>query len=274
MKDLDQQLLDRMEHLGKEAVRKAGALIRERLGTPATVERKDRFDYVTDVDQACQNLIIQTIAGQFAEHHILSEEAERSQWQSGISWIVDPLDGTTNFIHGIPFVAVSIAAAVEGKIVLGFVLDPLRDELFRARLGRGAYLNDKRLNVHRIPSLSDALVATGFPFREKQLIDPYLSTFKRIFQKVSDVRRAGSAALDLSYLAAGRLDGFWELGLSPWDVAAGSLMIEEAGGRVSDFWGRRDFVKNGHIVAGSQEVYPFLLEHVRVFLAPSLEPIP
>jgi myo-inositol-1(or 4)-monophosphatase len=208
----------------------------------------------------------------FPDHHILSEEEPASLSESGIIWIIDPLDGTTNFIHGIPIVAVSLAVCIEGETLFGLVYDPFRKEQFVARKGQGAFLNGRPLKVREGFPLSEALVATGFPFRAKHLIDPYMATFKRIFQEVSDIRRAGSAALDLAYLAAGRLDGFWEIGLGPWDVAAGGLLIEEAGGKVSDFWEKPQFIQNGHIVAGTPSVYPFLLEEVNRSLAPVLDP--
>lgn len=268
---LSSELIRQMETLARDAALKAGELIRNRLGAPASVEKKAMSDYVTDVDRESEALIVEMIRKRFPDHNILSEEMSSTQLHRGITWIIDPLDGTTNFIHGYPVVAISMAACLEEETLLGIVLDPIHQEFFWAKKGAGAFLNGKRIGVRQVSSLEEALVGTGFPFRFKHLMDPYVAAFKRIFLQVTDIRRAGSAALDLAYVAAGRLDGFWELGLSTWDVAAGALLIQEAGGMVSDFWGRQDYIGNGHIVAGSPRVYPFLFEHARIFLAPSLE---
>ena len=200
----------------------------------------------------------------------MSEETPNAGLQDGIAWVIDPLDGTANFIHGFPFVAVSIAICEDQRPILGFVLDPVRQELFAARRGGGAYLNGERIHVSQPLALDSTLVATGFPHRTRDLLEPYLNTFRSIFLGVSGIRRAGAAALDLAYLAAGRVDGFWEAGLKAWDIAAGSLLVTEAGGTVSDFWGTGDFLHNGHIVGGTTLVYPFLLEQVQKFLAPAL----
>jgi myo-inositol-1(or 4)-monophosphatase len=273
MKSSETKELDEFEKVALAAIFEAGKRIRDKLGTVsfAQVHAKAPFDYVTAVDKESETLIIERIRNHFPDHYIMSEETANHGLQNGISWIIDPLDGTTNFIHGFPFVAVSIAVCEDKRPVLGFVLDPVRQELFSARRGGGAYLNDKRIRTSQPPGLEDALVATGFPHRTRNIIEPYLRSFRSVFESVSGIRRAGAAALDLAYLAAGRVDGFWEAGLKAWDIAAGSLLATEAGGYVSDFWGMEDYLHNGHVVAGTALVYPFLLEQVKTHLAPVLE---
>jgi myo-inositol-1(or 4)-monophosphatase len=267
-------MIGKLEEVARSVIVEAGALIRDRIGkvSSSDIQSKGPADYVTEVDMASESLIMGAIRREFPDHHIMSEESANEGLDAGYTWIIDPLDGTTNFIHGFPFVAVSIGVCKDEDLVLGLVLDPIRDELFTAKRNGGAYLNGVRIQVRKGPSLEDALIATGFPFRQKHLLDPYLATFKSVFQHVSGIRRAGAAALDLAYLAAGRVDGFWEAGLAPWDVAAGSLLVTEAGGRVSDFWGCANHLKNGHIVSGSASVYPFLLEQVQTHMAPALDP--
>ena len=265
--------LDEIAKVARAAILEAGKLIAEKLGSISftQVQTKAPFDYVTTVDKECETLILNHIRSRFPDHYIMSEETPNRGLQQGISWIIDPLDGTTNFIHGFPFVAVSIAVCQDMRPLLGLVLDPVRQELFYAERGGGAYVNGKRVYTSEPPGLRDALIATGFPHRTRPLLEPYLNTFRIIFQTVSGIRRAGAAALDLAYLAAGRVDGFWEAGLKAWDVAAGSLLVTEAGGTVSDFWGTENYLHNGHIVGGTATVYPFLLEQVKTFLAPAIE---
>lgn len=264
-------MFEKMEQVATAAIFEAGKLIEERLGSVVQVQTKAPFDYVTQVDRASEAIISEMIHTHFPDHQIISEEAENEELRDGISWIVDPLDGTTNFIHGFPFVAISVAICLDREPLLGWVFDPIRNELFSGRRGGGAYLNGKRIQVSHVEHLHDALVATGFPHRTRHLIEPYLNTFRGIFNAVSGIRRAGSAALDLAYLASGRVDGFWEAGLKVWDVAAGSLLVKEAGGYVTDFWGMEDYLYNGHIVGGTAPVYPFLLEQVQTHLIQALE---
>jgi len=266
-------MIDEIEKVAREAIFQVGRLIVEHIGTisSARVESKGPSDFVTDIDRRSEAIIMNQIRKYFPDHQIVSEETSNSGLGSGLTWVVDPLDGTTNFIHGFPFVAVSIAVCENRKPLLGLVLDPVRHELFSARKGGGAHLNDVPIRVSGVQRLEEALVATGFPFRRKHLLDSYLFVFRNIFQEVSGIRRAGAAALDLAYLAAGRVDGFWEIGLAPWDIAAGSLLVTEAGGFVDDFWGKGDYLRNGHIVAGNPAVYPFLQEQVKSFLAPALD---
>lgn len=265
-------MIDLLEEVARQAIEEAGKLIEEEIGTISSsrVQHKAPFDYVTDVDRRCEDLIKAHISRRFPSHGIVAEETSGERLDDGITWVIDPLDGTTNFIHGFPFVAVSIAVCEDRRPILGLVLDPLRGELFAARSGEGATLNGTSIHVTCNGSPEEILVATGFPHRVRNIFDPYLDMFRAVLPLVSGIRRAGSAALDLAYVAAGRVDGFWEAGLKAWDVAAGSLLVSEAGGRVSDFWGRNDHLLNGHIVAGNDSAYRFLMEHVALHLAPVL----
>lgn len=266
-------MTDKIEDVAREAIGRAGELIREHIGRigASWIHNKGPSDYVTEVDRQCEELIIQAVRANFPDHHIMSEETASEGLGEEYTWVIDPLDGTTNFIHGFPFVAVSIAVCIEKKPILGLVLDPIRRELFHARKGNGAWLNESRLHARTSIALNKALIATGFPFRQGEYIDDYLSAFKSIFLEVSDLRRAGAAALDLAYLAAGRVDGFWEIGLKAWDIAAGEVLVREAGGIVSDFEGGGNHLDNGNIISAVPAVYEFLLEKIRKRLAPALE---
>ncbi|MCK4910245.1 MAG: inositol monophosphatase [Thermodesulfovibrionales bacterium] len=250
------------------AAQKGGEVLKRNLGkiSEADVSSKDPFDFVTRVDQESEEAVIGAIRDSYPGHHFLAEETLKEE-AGGYRWIIDPLDGTTNYIHGYPAFAVSVALEHEGEVVVGVVLDPLRDELFTAVKGEGAKLNGSPIRVAPFRGLDRSLIATGFPFRSKEMLDNYLSLFKRVFLKVSGIRRAGAAALDFAHLAAGRCDGFFELGLSPWDIAAGGLLITEAGGRVTDFGGGGDFLDSGNIVAGVPEVYLSIYEDVRAVFA-------
>ena len=265
--------LDQAEAVALKAITASGRLVAEHFGDPGAlrVELKRPFDYVTDVDRRSEDLIVEIIQDHFHNHHILAEERSEVNLPSGPTWVIDPLDGTTNFIHGFPFVAISIALMVKAQVVLGMIYDPLRRELFRTRRCQGAFLNDVPIHLRHAANLDDALMATGFPCRERHLIDPYIETFRSVLREVTGVRRAGAAALDLAYLACGRVDGFWEMGLSPWDIAAGSLLVEEAGGVVSDFWGGNKYLECGHIVAGGRMAHGFLLLQTKSHLAPLLQ---
>ena len=227
------------------------------------IQSKGRFDYVTEADLAAQETIVNLIRSRHPDHEILAEEDESSSGQNASRWLVDPLDGTTNFIHGFPVFAVSVALEYKNAIVLGAVYDPCRQELFLAQKGHGATLNGNPIQVSNRQKLDEALVATAFPWREKTILSRYLRGFNRVFAKVSDVRRSGSAALDLSYVACGRCDGFWELGLSPWDIAAGHLLVKEASGQISDFTGGNNHIWIGDVVAGNPSIHTFLLEIIR-----------
>jgi myo-inositol-1(or 4)-monophosphatase len=224
------------------------------------IELKSKNDYVTEADKKSEMIIIKTIKEKFPQHSIIAEETglyEGNEWK----WYIDPLDGTKNFIHGLPVFCVSIGVEYKGELVAAVINAPALGEVFLAEKGSGAFIGNKRLSVSK-RAFEDALVATGFPFRGKDLLDRYLKCFKEVFLKVSGVRRCGSAALDLAYTAKGVFDGFWEMSLHPWDIAAGVLLIEEAGGKVSDFNGRKEYLKSGNIIGASQITYSKLFEIV------------
>ncbi|MBS0369652.1 inositol monophosphatase family protein [Zoogloea sp. LCSB751] len=229
------------------------------------VEVKSPNDFVTEVDRAAEEAIIQVLREAYPSHSILAEESGETgpEAETEYQWIIDPLDGTTNFIHGFPQYAISIALARKGVVEQAVVFDPNRNELFTASKGAGAFLNDRRIRVSKRVKLQDALLGTGFPYRQFTHADTYLAIFKELTQKTAGLRRPGAAALDLAYVAAGRLDGFWEFGLSPWDTAAGSLLISEAGGLISDLSGEADYLNTGNVVAGTPKIFPALLQIIQ-----------
>ncbi len=246
------------------AAMRAGEIIVRNLGriSKDDIGLKEASDFVTRVDLESEEMIIRKIRGSFPHHHFLSEEGTKES-ESEYRWIIDPLDGTTNFIHGYPIFSVSIALEHEKEMVIGVVFDPMRNELFTAEKGRGSFLNGLPIRVSGVDSMGRSLITTGFPFRKREVIDTYLRIFKCLFLKVSDLRRGGSAAIDLSYVACGRCEGFFEFGLSPWDMAAGALVIREAGGIVSDFGGGEDYLKTGNIIAGNPSIHRSLLQEIR-----------
>ena len=248
-----------MLNIAIRAARAAGNVIIRQIDyvQDISVNEKSRNDFVTDVDRKAEAVIIDTILKAYPEHAILAEESGH-QGDSEYQWIIDPLDGTTNFLHGFPQFAVSIALQHKGILSQAVVYDPLRQELFTASRGAGAQLNERRIRVSKRRHLNGALLGTGFPFRENARIEQYIETFRILFPVTAGVRRAGAAALDLAYVACGRLDGFWEFGLKPWDIAAGALLIEEAGGIVSSMDGKQNFLESGDIIAGN----PSLLEEL------------
>lgn len=224
------------------------------------INAKTGEEYYSEVDIKAEQAIIHTIHKAYPDHGIIAEESGNQNDASECIWIIDPLDGTHNYLHGFPFYAVSIALRIKNRIEHAVVYDPLRHECFSASRGRGARLNDRRLRVSKQTQLSAALLASGFPFRDVALAKRYLPTFEAMIGKCAGVRRTGSAALDLAYLACGRLDGFWEFGLRPWDIAAGSLLVQEAGGLISDLQGGEDYLKQGDVVAGTPKVFKSLLQ--------------
>jgi myo-inositol-1(or 4)-monophosphatase len=246
-----------------KAARKAGSIInRASLDVDLVkVASKGRSDYVTEVDRAAEQVIVDILLKAYPDHAILAEESGASG-DSEYTWIIDPLDGTTNFIHGFPQYAVSIALRHREHVTQAVVYDPTRNELFTASRGRGAFLNERRIRVSRRSKLSECLIGTGFPFRSFEHLDEYLRMFRSVAEHTAGIRRPGAAALDLAYVAAGRLDGFWEIGLSPWDMAAGSLLILESGGLVSDFKGEAAYLEEGRIVCGAPKIFPQLLNLV------------
>jgi myo-inositol-1(or 4)-monophosphatase len=248
-----------MLNIAIKAARAAGSLInRASLDLDLlTISSKAPNDFVTEVDKAAENAIIDVLLQAYPGHGILAEESgrERGAQDSDYVWIIDPLDGTTNFIHGFPVYAVSIALAFKGQVQQAVVYDPSRNDLFFASKGRGAFLNDKRLRVSKRIRMNEALIGTGFPFRKGDNFKRYVKMFEAVMQNCAGLRRPGAAALDLCYVAAGYYDGFFETGLHPWDIAAGSLMITEAGGLIGNFTGDADFLYQREVVAGNPKIY-------------------
>ena len=236
------------------------------------VSRKAHSDFVSEVDSNAEEEIIKILLEAYPKHSILAEEsgATGDQDEPEYQWIIDPLDGTTNFLHGFPQYSVSIALKHRGVLTQAVVYDPTGNELFTASRGRGAYLNDHRLRVSKRNQLSECLIGTGIPFRELTHMDSYLSILKDIIPRVAGIRRPGSAALDLAYVAAGRYDGFWEIGLAPWDMAAGCLLITEAGGLVSDLEGNETYLESGNIIAGNPKIFGQLLQVIAPHLTKEL----
>jgi myo-inositol-1(or 4)-monophosphatase len=231
---------------------------------PGEIDEKARNDLVTDADRASESAILAEIGRRFPDHAVLSEEAGWSRRSDAApTWVVDPLDGTTNFVHGFPHFAVSVGVSVAGRLVCGVVIDPIKGDVFRAARGAGTTWNGRSCRVNQRPDLSGALIATGFPFRAHRLLDPYLAIFHDVFLGCSGIRRPGAAALDFAYTACGIFDGFFEFRLSPWDVAAGSLLVEEAGGTVTDMDGGDDFLATGDVLCGPPGVHRQLLEIVQ-----------
>jgi myo-inositol-1(or 4)-monophosphatase len=253
-----------MLNIAIKAARAAGAIInRASLDLDLLkINTKAPNDFVTEVDQAAEQAIIETILGAYPGHGMLAEESGRAHGakDSDYVWIVDPLDGTTNFIHGFPVYAVSIALAFKGQIQQAVVYDPSRNDLFYASKGRGAFLNDRRLRVSKRTRMQDSLVGTGFPFRKGDNFKRYVQMFEAVMQNCAGLRRPGAAALDLCYVAAGYYDGFFETGLNPWDIAAGSLMITEAGGLIGNFTGESDYLYQREVVAGNPRIYGQLVQ--------------
>lgn len=258
-------------NIAVRAARRAGEIIVRGMNRLHRLEvhTKGQNDFVTEIDLQAERDIIETIHKHYPDHAILGEESgplEGSRGESEFVWIIDPLDGTTNFLHGFPQFAVSIAVQRRGRIEHGVVYDPLRQELFTASRGEGAQLDGRRIRVSSRIGLDGALIGTGFPYRSNlRWLEHYLATLKAVMQQTSGIRRPGAAALDLAYVAAGRLDAFWEFGLAPWDTAAGSLLITEAGGLVGNLNGS-EYQQGGHVLAGTPKVYAPLLE----LLAPHL----
>jgi len=235
-----------------------------------TVTKKSHADFVSEVDRVAEQTIIQTLLDAYPDHAILAEESG-SHGESEFLWIIDPLDGTTNFLHGFPQFSVSIALQHKGVITQAVVYDPIKNELFTATRGRGAFLNDKRLRVTKRIHLADALIGTGFPYSNFEHMDAYMGILRDMMQQTSGLRRPGSAALDLAWTAAGRYDGFFETGLKPWDIAAGTLLITEAGGMVSDLNGNDGYMKSCHVCAGNPDIHPQLLKVIAPHLTAGLK---
>jgi myo-inositol-1(or 4)-monophosphatase len=232
-----------------------------------TVTTKGPKDFVSEVDHAAEAAIVETIHAVYPDHAILAEEgtSRGSNPDAEHMWIIDPLDGTTNFLHGFPQYCVSIALAHKGIVTQGVVFDPIRNDLFTATRGRGAFLNDRRIRVSRRAHLRECLIGTGFPFRDGSYLDTYLQMMKAMIQQTAGLRRPGAAALDLAYVAAGFYDGFFEIGLNPWDVAAGSLLVLEAGGLIGDLAGEGDYLHGGQVIAATPKVFAQIVQALSPF---------
>jgi myo-inositol-1(or 4)-monophosphatase len=269
-----------------KAARRAGNVINRgaRELDLLTITSKGPKDFVSEVDREAERTIVETLLASYPDHAILAEEgtAKGDNADAENVWIIDPLDGTTNFLHGFPQYCVSIALAQRGQVTQGVVYDPVRNDLFTATRGRGAFLNDRRIRVSKRQHLRDCLIGTGFPFRDGSYLDTYLRMMKTMIEQTAGLRRPGAAALDLAYVAAGFYDGFWEVGLNAWDVAAGSLLIQEAGGLIGDLAGDSDFLHGGQVIAATPKVFaqmvtalsPFRAEMLRERAPKPVDPAP
>ncbi|MES9957710.1 MAG: inositol monophosphatase family protein [Sedimenticola sp.] len=260
-----------MINIAVRAARSAGSVLTRYFDhvDSLTVTSKGVNDFVTEVDKAAEQAIIETLRKAYPDHAILAEESG-SHEGNDFQWVIDPLDGTTNYLHGIPQFAVSIALKYKGVLDQAVVYDPIKDEMFTASKGSGALLNDRRIRVSDRKGLNGALLGTGFPFRDQTHLDAYLGMFKDLVRDTAGIRRPGSAALDFAYVAAGRFDGFWELGLSEWDFAAGALLVKEAGGTVSDISGGGRFLETGNVIAGGLKLHGEMVRTIKPHLSDAL----
>ena len=261
-----------MLNIAVKAARRAGNIIHRAADNidHLTVTKKSHADYVSEVDRFAEKAIVDILLQAYPTHAILAEEGG-AQGESEYVWIIDPLDGTTNFLHGVPQYAVSIALQHNGVLMQAVIYDPTKNDLFTATRGRGAFLNDKRLRVSKRKELADSLIGTGFPYTRFEHMDAYLNIFKDVMQNTAGLRRPGAASLDLAWTAAGRYDGFFETGLKPWDLAAGALLISEAGGIVSDLAGNQNQLESGHICAGNPHIHEQLLKLIAPHLTDGLK---
>ncbi|ORU90633.1 MAG: inositol monophosphatase [Cycloclasticus sp. symbiont of Poecilosclerida sp. M] len=263
-----------MLNIAVKAARQAGDIIirsADSLGT-LTVTTKSQNDFVTEVDKRAEMEIIQILSTAYPDHGFIAEESNPVNQDAEYVWIIDPLDGTTNFIHGFPHYAVSIALTRRGVVEQAVIYDPVRQDLFTASVGKGATLNNRRLRVSRQTKIEGAFLGTGFPFKNRPNIESYLDIFRDIFSITAGVRRAGAASLDLAYVAAGKLDGFFEIGLKPWDIAAGVLLIQEAGGVITDFGDDHDYFKTGNVVCGNPKMHRLLLDKIKPHVEKIIQP--
>ncbi len=253
-----------MLNIAVKAARRAGSIINRATQDLdlLTVQRKGDHDYVSEVDKMAEQSIVETLLEAYPDHAILAEEGG-AQGESEYVWIIDPLDGTTNFLHGFPQFAVSIGLQHKGVLSQAVVFDPSRNELYTATRGRGAYLNDRRLRVSKQTRLEDALIGTGFPYHDYSYMEAYMKMFQELMPKTAGLRRPGAASLDLAYVAAGRYDGFWEAGLKQWDMAAGVLLIQESGGLVTDFDGGENYMATGNVIGGNPKIFSQLLQVIQ-----------
>jgi myo-inositol-1(or 4)-monophosphatase len=266
--DNSPEALSHFEDVACSAARKAGEVLRHHFlaRTPLTIESKGLHDFVTAVDREAEAAVLETIRHHCPTHEIMSEEAAPDAAAASYRWVVDPLDGTTNFIHGLPTFAVSIALEGSAGLLAAAIYQPVLDELFHAHRGGGAYLNGEPIHCSEPADPNESLVSTGFPFRDLSRLPEYLKAFETMIHSTAGLRRAGSAAIDLAYTAVGRHDAFWEIGLSRWDIAAGALLVTEAGGIVTDVVGGNGFLDSGDIVAAGQKMHPVVLDVTRSYL--------
>ncbi len=256
-----------------KAAREAGRIINKASNDVGAlkVQSKDFNDFVSEVDHAAEQAIIDTLKYAYPDHGFLGEESGKSNIDAENIWIIDPLDGTTNFLHNFPVYCVSIALQQKGVLTQAVIYDPVRNDLFTATKGRGAFLNDKRIRVANRSKLQASLIATGFPFRDFTHLDTYLAMLKDMIKNTTGIRRPGSAALDLAYMAAGYTDGYFEIGLSSWDIAAGGLIVQEAGGMVGDFEGNESWLSTGNIVAANPKIFAQMLQLLAPYLTDALK---
>lgn len=250
-----------MLNIAIRAARAAGDFIVREMDrvSDISIEIKGKNDFVTEVDRQAESTIINTIRQSYPDHAFLGEESGKAG-ESDFLWIIDPLDGTTNFLHGIPHFAVSIALQYRGRLDQAVIYDPLKQELFTASQGKGAQLNSRKIRVSVQKTLDGALLGTGFPFGDNKKVEAFLNSFKLLYPQIAGIRRAGVASLDLAYVACGRLDGFWEYGLKPWDIAAGTLLVQEAGGINSEITGSVNYMENGNIVSANPKLLKAMLK--------------
>lgn len=256
-----------------KAAREAGKIINrasQDVGS-LTIHMKDVNDFVSEVDRNAEEAIIDILKDAYPDHGFFGEESGKSNIEAENIWIIDPLDGTTNFLHNFPAYCVSIALQQKGVLTQAVIYDPVHNDLFTATKGAGAFLNDKRIRVTKRSKLQDSLISTGFPFKDFSYFESYISIFRDMAKKTSGLRRPGSAALDLAYVAAGYSDGFFEINLSAWDIAAGALLVQEAGGIVGDFEGNESWLDSGHIVAGNPKVFAQMLQVIQPHLTDYLK---
>jgi myo-inositol-1(or 4)-monophosphatase len=249
-------------NVATKAAREAGKIINRASQDVGSlkIQTKDYNDFVSEVDRSAEDAIISILKEAYPTHGFFGEESGKTNMDAESIWIIDPLDGTTNFLHNFPCYCVSIALQERGVLTQAVIYDPVHNDLFTATKGRGAFLNDKRIRVTNRSKLQDSLISTGFPFKDFSYLDTYLDIFKDMAKKTAGLRRPGSAALDLAYVAAGYTDGFFEINLSPWDIAAGALLVQEAGGIVGDFEGNESWLRTGNIVAGNPKVFGQMLQ--------------
>lgn len=257
-----------LSNIAIRAARSAGDFIVRKMNKlpELQIETKSPNDFVTEVDRQAEVRIIDTLLKAYPNHSILAEESGEIKGSEDYRWIIDPLDGTTNYLHGFPHFAVSIACQHNGRLEHAVIYDPLKQELFTSSRGDGATLNNRRIRVTNLKTTQGALLGTGFPFKNRDQLNQFLKLFNEFFASASDIRRTGSAALDLAYVASGRLDGFWESGLQSWDIAAGALLIREAGGLVGDFRGEENYLDNGEIIAGNPRLFGDMVRKIQPYL--------